>query len=228
MAGERVYAFATSRSASSIQHGRREKMGLVFYYAPQSTATVVHWAIEELGIPHEKVKIDLRAGDQKKPEYLKLNPNGKVPLLVHDGKPLFESLAINIHLGETFGVEKQLFPPPGIERAEAIQWMTWMQVTVGDAVSRFLRNTSDRFPAELRNEKAGEAAKAEVEDLLKILDDALAGKEYLAGGRFSLADVHVASWMTYFQYFNFNLTPYKNINAWVARCTARPAFAKTL
>jgi len=201
-------------------------MGLVFYYAPESTATVTHWAIEELGLPLDKVKIDIRAGDQKKPEYLKLNPNGKVPLLVHDGRPIFESLAIMIHLGETFGVEKNLFPPPGLDRAEAIQWMAWLHVTVADAFGRFQRNTSDRFPAELRNEKAGLAAKAELGELLKILDHALVGKEYLVGGRFSLADVHVASWMTYFQYSSFDLSPYKNIGAWVARCTARPAFAK--
>jgi glutathione S-transferase len=201
-------------------------MGLVFYYAPMSTATVTHWAIEELGVPHEKVQIDLSAGENKKPEYLKLNPNGKVPLLVHDGKPIFESLAILIHLGETFGVAKELFPPPGLERAEAIQWMTWVQVTVGEAVSRLLRNTSDRIPAELRNEKAGQAAKADIEALLKILDDALAGKEYLVGGRFSLADLQVSSWMTYFRHFGFDLTPYSNIGAWAARCTARPAFAR--
>src|SRR5262245_35996659 len=139
--------------AQSLNSSRRVSMGLVFYYAPMSTATVVHWAVEELGVPMDKVKIDLQAGDQKKPEYLKLNPNGRVPLLVHDGRAIFESLAIMIHLGETFGVEKGLFPPPGLDRAEAIQWMTWLQVTVGEAVARFLRNTSERIPAELRNAK---------------------------------------------------------------------------
>lgn len=201
-------------------------MGLVFYYAPMSTATVVHWAIEELGVPVEKVKIDLQAGDNKKPEYLKLNPNGQVPLLVHDGVAIFESLAIMIHIGETFGVDKGLFPAPGLERAEAIKWMTWLQVTVGEAVSRYQRNTVERIPAELRNEKAGLAAKADLANMLKILDHALEGKEYLVGGKFSLADVHIVSWMTYFQHFRFDLTLYKNINAWVARCTARPAFSR--
>lgn len=201
-------------------------MSLVFYYSPQSTATVVHWAIEELGIPVEKVKIDLQAGDNKKPEYLKLNPNGKVPLLVHDGRPIFESLAMMIHLGETFGVDKGLFPAPGLDRAEAIMWMTWLQVSVGEAVLRYQRNTSDRIPAELRNEKAGAAAKEDLGGLMKILDDALAGKEYLVGGKFTLADVHVAAWMTYFQLFGFDLSPYHNIKAWVARCTARPAYSK--
>ena len=62
-------------------------MSLTFYYSPQSSASPVHWTLEELGIPYEKVKIDLKENQQKKPEYLKLNPNGRVPLLVHDGVP---------------------------------------------------------------------------------------------------------------------------------------------
>ena len=58
---------------------------IVFYWSPRSSATRIYWALEELGIPHEKVKIDTQAGDQRKPDYLALNPNGKVPLIVDDG-----------------------------------------------------------------------------------------------------------------------------------------------
>src|SRR3954471_12643745 len=84
---------------------RNPKMSLVFYYAPWSTATTCHWALEELGVPHEKVKLDLSKKETQTPEFLALNPNGKVPLLVHDGVPIYESIAILAHLGETFGVE---------------------------------------------------------------------------------------------------------------------------
>jgi glutathione S-transferase len=80
-------------------------MGIVFYYTPMSSATRVHWALEELGVPYDKVKIDLAKGEQKKPEFLKLNPNGKVPLLVVDGQPVFESLAMLLYLGDTYGVD---------------------------------------------------------------------------------------------------------------------------
>ena len=83
-------------------------MSLTFYYSPHSSASPVHWTLNELGIPYEKVLIDIKAGDNKKPEFLKLNPNGKVPLIVHDGVAIFESAAIQIYLGETFGVEKGL------------------------------------------------------------------------------------------------------------------------
>ena len=98
-------------------------MSLVFYYSPMSTAVVTHWILEELGIPYETVKVDFQK-DTKKPEYVKLNPNGAVPLIVHDGTPIFESAAIAIYLGETFGVEKGLFPAPGPKRGEALKWIT--------------------------------------------------------------------------------------------------------
>ena len=103
-------------------------MSLVFYYAPFSSAATVHSALEELGVPYEKVKIDLKANDQKKPAFLAINPNGKVPAIVHDGVAIFESAAIIIHLGETFGVEKNLFPAPGVKRAEALKWLVWCNV----------------------------------------------------------------------------------------------------
>src|SRR2546430_300796 len=104
---------------------RRIAMSLKFYYSPMSSATRIHWALEELGVPYEKVKLDLTAGDQKKPEYLALNPNGKVPLVVDDGTVIFESLAILLHLGERYGVEKDLFPSAWAPRAEVFKWMAW-------------------------------------------------------------------------------------------------------
>ncbi|MCP6756823.1 glutathione S-transferase family protein, partial [Klebsiella pneumoniae] len=79
-----------------------------------------------------------------KPEFLALNPNGKVPVLVQDGTPIIESAAIMIHLGETFGVEKKLVPPPGVKRAEALKWIVWSNVSVGEAVQRWMQSSSSR------------------------------------------------------------------------------------
>ncbi len=203
-------------------------MSLVFYYSPMSSATRVHWALEEVGVPYEKVKVDLQAGDQKKPEYLALNPNGKVPLLVADGTPIFESLAILLYLAERYGVEKGLFPELGLERAEAFKWMAWGASTLIDAGGRILRNTSERFPAEQKNEKQAEAAKKELSDLLGILDQALAGKEYLVGGKFSFADLSLAAYVPFLARLGADLGPHRNVQAWSARCTARPALAKAM
>ena len=201
-------------------------MSLVFYYAPNSTAVTAHWALEELGIPYERVDLNLAAGDTNKPGYLALNPNGKVPLVVHDGVPIFESVAILIHLGETFGVERDLFPPPGLERAEALKWLVWANVSLGGAVGRFLANTLERIPADQRNAKAGEVARAEAEKYLGILDADLAKKTYLVGETFSLVDVHLASYVGWLGMIGFSLDRWPNIQRWLRRATDRPSHAR--
>jgi glutathione S-transferase len=203
-------------------------MSLVFYYSPMSSATRVHWALEEVGVPYEKVRVDLQAGEQRNPEYLALNPNGKVPLLVIDGTPIFESLAILLYLAERYGVEKGLFPELGIERAEAFKWMAWGASTLLDAGGRVLRNTSERFPAEQKNEKAAEAAKKELGELLGLLDKALEGKEYLVGGKFSFADLSIAAYVPFLSRIGADIGPYKNVQAWSSRCMARPALGKAM
>jgi glutathione S-transferase len=203
-------------------------MSLVFYYAPMSSAVTVHWALEELGVPYEKVKIDLQARDQDKSDFLALNPNGKVPLLVHDGTPIFESVAILIHLGETFGVEKKLFPAPGLRRAEALKWLVWANVSLGEALSRHQNSSSPRVPAERHNAKAAEVAKADVEKHLAILDRALAGKPWVAGDTFSLADLHLAGYVGYLGMCGFDAKRWPNIDAWAKKCTARPGYALSM
>jgi len=203
-------------------------MKLEFYYAPMSSSVRVHWALEELGVPYEKNKLDLAAGDQRKPEFLALNPNGKVPLLVVDGQPIFESLAMLLFLGEQFGVEKGLFPAAMPERAEAFKWMAWGSVTLTEALSRLIRNTSERFPVEERNAAAGETAKKDLEAGLGMLDKALEGKEYLVGNAFSLVDVSLASFVPFFMRLGVETGAFANVNAWVGRCIMRPALGRAM
>jgi len=186
-------------------------MSLIFYYAPWSSATTCLWALEELGVPHERVKLDLKAKDTKKPEYLKLNPNGLVPLIVQDGVPIYESIAILAHLGETYGVEKKLFPAPGITRAQAFQWLAWANVTFGAAVGRYMGSTTKD--------------KAEVEKLLAILDAGLAGRTWLVGDTFTLVDVHLAGAIGWSSSLGFDMKSFTNIESWMTKCKARPGYA---
>lgn len=200
-------------------------MSLTFYYSPMSSASPTHWVLEELGVPYEKVSIDLKKEEQKKPAFLKLNPMGRVPVLVHDGVAISESVAIAIYLGETFGVEKGLYPAPGPQRGLVMQWLVWCNASLGESLSRFAHN-GERFPEEQRNAKAAEAARESIAKHLDVLEGALTGKSYLVEDKFTLADAHVSSWIAYVGMIGIDIKPYAAINAWIARCNARPAAAR--
>jgi glutathione S-transferase len=202
-------------------------MSLTFYYSPMSTASITSLVLEELGVPCEKIKLDIKKGETHTPEFLRLNPNGKIPLVVHDGTSIWESAAITMYLGEVFGVEKNLYPAPGPKRGEAMKWITWANVTLGDAVGRWLRNTSEWTPAEQHNAKAAEAAQADVRNCLRILDEALEGKQFLVGG-YTLADTHLNSFTDWLRFMKMDLTAYAHLDAWSQRCAARPAYARAM
>lgn len=203
-------------------------MSITFYYAPMSSAIIAHWAIEELGLKVEKVKIDLSTKAQKEPAYLELNPNGKVPLLVVDGTPIFETIAILSYLGEVYGVEKGLYPKTPLGRSQAMKWMAWAGVSVGAVLARFANASMDRFPKEQHNAATATAAKAEAHDLLAMLDKHLAGKQYLVDDQFSLADILLAGQCAYLTMFGFDLSQHTHIKPWQDRWTARPAFGKLM
>lgn len=203
-------------------------MSLTFYFAPMSTASTVHWSLEELGIPYEAVKVDLTDAADKQRKLGPVNPNLKVPVLVHDGTVVFESAAIQIYLGETFGVEKGLFPAPGLKRGEALKWLVWANVNLAETVSRWQRNTSDRFPAELQNAAAGAAARKELDQLLGIFEKELGDKSYVLGDSASLVDFHLASLFQWMGFLGVSLVTFPKTKAWSERCSARPANLKLM
>jgi len=202
-------------------------MSITFYYAPMSTATITQLVIEELGIPCEKIKLDLKKNETHTADFLRLNPNGKVPLIVHDGVPIWESAAITMYLGEVFGVDKGLYPPAGPRRGALMKWIAWTNVSISDAVHRWLRNTSEWIPAEQHNAKAGEVALDELKNGLRILNEALEGRQFL-GDSYSLADTHVNSFTDWLRFLKVDLSPYPHLNAWSERCRARPAYGRVM
>lgn len=201
-------------------------MSLVYYYAPMSSAVRATWAIEELAVPCERVLVDFRKGETKTPEFLRLNPNGKVPLLIVDGHSIFESLAIIVYLGETYGVAKGLYPAPGIERAECLKWIAWATASLLEPIQRYVLSTSDRVPAEQRNAKAGEVAREDLEKTLAVLDDALSGRSYLVGDHFTLADLAVCGFFPYLRFMQYDFSSHAHVKAWAERCLSRPAAQK--
>lgn len=203
-------------------------MSLVFYRAPMSTAAIIDLVLAELDVPHEVVTLDIRAGDTRKPEFLKINPNGKVPTIVHDGVVIWESSAITMYLGEMFGVQKGLYPAAGPKRGEAMRWIAWTNLALGEAVGRWARNSMDYVPAEQRNAKAAEAAQGDIQNNLRILNEALEGRDFLLGSEYTLADTHLNSLMDWLRMMNIDLSSHKNIVGWGARCSARPAYARVM
>jgi glutathione S-transferase len=201
-------------------------MSITYYYAPMSTAERTTWAVEELGVPCERVKVDLKKKETKTEDFLKLNPNGLVPVLVVDGVPIFESTAILLYLGETYGVEKGLYPAPGLKRAETLKWIIWANVGFFEPLNRWARNKASYVPAEQHNAAAAAAAKDDLDTVMRVLDAALSGKNYLVDDKFSLADLATVSYLGWLQFMGYDYTKFENVKAWGERCQARPAAVK--
>lgn len=200
---------------------------LVLYASPMSSATPVVLALAELDVPHELVHVDLTAGDQRRPEFLALNPNGKVPTLVIDGKPMFEALAILQWLGDRFGVERGKWPAADTrERFEALSWSTWSYVTFGATLQRFLHATSERLPWQGHNEAQAKLAADELQSYLALLEARLGGRSHLLGDDFSLLDLVVGSVVAYAAMCGMPTDHHPRVAAWVERFRARDAYQK--
>jgi glutathione S-transferase len=202
-------------------------MSITYYYAPMSAAVRTTWAIEELGLECERQLIDLNAKGTREQWYLAKNPNGKVPMLEIDGTPLFESTAILLYLGETYGVTKRLFPEPGMARAQAFQWMIWAQATFAEAAQRFSRNISPLVPEDQHNARAAEVARQDLDVALGILDRELTNKQYLVGDAFSFADIAVAGFLAWLPFLGVSYARWERVTAWGQRCHERPAYRRT-
>ncbi len=111
-------------------------MSLTFYFAPMSTASITEAILAELGTPCARVNLDISAGNTRSPDFLKVNPNGRVPAIIHEGMPIWESSAITMYLGEVFGVDAKLYPAPVPKRGEAMKWIAWSNVTLVEPASR--------------------------------------------------------------------------------------------
>jgi glutathione S-transferase len=200
-------------------------MSIVFYAAPMSSATPVACALAELEVPHERVVFDLKAGAHKQPEFLALNPNGKVPTLVVDGTPMFEALAIMQWLGERYGVASGKWPAADApERMQAMSWSAWAYVSYLQAVMHWVHAASEHVPAAMHNPAMAEYADTELKRLLRVLDERLRGRKYILGEAFTVVDLIVAASVGYGVMCGVGLDGHPDVQAWLARCQQRPSF----
>ena len=192
------------------------------YGVPRSRALRSLWMLEELGLSYENVKIT-PATDTRTPEFLRLNPNGHVPVLQENGLTLCESIAINLYLARKYN--KGLWPKTVEDEGRVLQWSVWAMTELEDPIITALRNRVG-LPEEQRDaQKADDAAQRFVAPL-KVLDSALANKTYLVGDTFTVADLNVASVLMFAPLAKFDLSSAANAQAWLGRCTSRPALAR--
>ena len=195
---------------------------LVLYDFPRSSnARKVRMAMAEKGIACEKAKVDLAAGAQRKPDYLKLNPHGKVPTMMIDGTPIYESTAIIEYLEETHP-NPPLLPKDPVARARVRAIEEVIDSNFLGALRLLRINTMVR-PAAERNEKEIEEGKRQIAWHNEWLDRELQGRQFLGGDLFSVADIAAFCQIGFQRALGVDIDPkFKNLSAWWARVDARP------
>jgi len=189
---------------------------------PGSRAMRALWMLEELGVPYENVPVDFVSGT-KQADFKRLNPNGHIPVLEDGDLVLFESLAINLYLARKY--DKGLWPTTVENEGRAYQWSVWAMTEAEEPVITALLHRAF-FPPEQRDPRAAEAAAERFVKPLGVLDGALAGREYLLGSTFTVADLNVASVIGWAPMAKLDLSPAPNAASWLARCTSRPALVR--
>ena len=180
---------------------------LKLYGAARSRASIVEWYLEELEVPYEFVNLDAQSGEHHQPEYLKINPMGKVPAIVDGDFQLWESGAILLYLAEKYD---KTAPSPE-KRAEYFQWVLFANATLAPGI--FVEATRER----------------EMTQLMTPLDKIFAKQSFLLGDEFTVADVAVGSILNYIpMMLKLDLSDYPNVLNYIKLISERPALQKTI
>lgn len=180
---------------------------LKLYGGARSRASIVQWYLEELELPYEFILLDMQSGEHRQPEYLALNPMGKVPAIVDGEFKLWESGAILFYLALKYGKT----PLSIEEQATLNQWIIFGNATLGPGI--FGEDTRER----------------EMPKLMTPLNQLLENQPFLLGNAFSVADVAVGSILTYIPVLlKLDLSEYPAVVDYMKRLSERPAFQKAI
>ncbi|WP_288252475.1 glutathione S-transferase N-terminal domain-containing protein [uncultured Hydrogenophaga sp.] len=176
-------------------------------------------ALEELGLPYTLKVLDLTAGDQKRPDFLAINPNGRIPAIVDhdaDGFAVFESGAVLIYLAEKTG---RLMPTDVKGRSRVLQWLMFQMGGVGPMMGQanvFFRYFPEKIPAVI------DRYQGETKRLFRVLDTHLKDREYLAGD-YSIADIANWAWVRTHRWSGVDIDDLPHLKRWRDAIRARPA-----
>jgi GSH-dependent disulfide-bond oxidoreductase len=198
---------------------------LKFYFNGAPNPTKVALFLEEAGLPYEPVAVDTRKGDQFKPEFLKVNPNAKVPAIDDDGVFVFDSNAILLYLAEKTG--KFLPANTPANRAQLLSWLMFIATGLGPYSGQAV-HFKHFAPKEL--EYAHNRYQFEAQRHYKILDDHLANNRYMAGDAYGIVDMALWGWarLAPFVLGDDVFTKYPNVKRVLDEVSARPAAARAL
>ncbi|MDE2404611.1 MAG: glutathione S-transferase [Sphingomonadales bacterium] len=189
---------------------------LVFYTNPQSRGQIVRWMLEELGVPYETVVLDYGT-TMKAPDYLAINPMGKVPAIRHGAQVVTESAAICAYLADAF-------PAAGLAPAPADRgaYYRWLFFAAGPIEAVF---TARAIGWEVPADKQGMAGFGSFEATIETIAGAVAGQPFIAGERFSAADVYVASVLDFMLGFGM-ISPRPEFDTYLGPLRERPAYRR--
>ena len=193
----------------------------LYDYLPSGNGYKVRLVLRQLGLPYELVEVDIKRGESRTPEFLAKNPNGRIPLLEIPGQGyLAESHAIISYLAEG----SRLVPRDRLERARVWQWLCFEQYSLEPnlGTARFWIASLGKSEAELgekllEKRRNGQAA-------LAVLEQGLAGRQFLVGERYSLADIALYAYTHVAPEGGFPLDAYPAIRDWCARVAAQPGY----
>lgn len=184
--------------------------------------------LEEAGVPYDLTFIDFATKEQKDPAYMKLNPNGRIPTIVDRSNgdfAVFESGAILWYLAEMYG---QFLPNEPEARSETLQWLMFQMGGIGPMMGQAMYFQRIAAPNGQDNPFAVKRYVDESRRLLEVLDTRLAGREWLAGETYTIADMATYPWARAYVWAKVSVEGLDHLNAWFARLDARPMVQKSL
>jgi glutathione S-transferase len=187
------------------------------YWSPRSRSFSAIWLMEETGLPYERVLTDITTGAQKAPEFLAINPMGKVPALKDGDAALGEAAAICVYVADRYPETKLAPGPADPKRARYLQWLFFSPSCIEPAMIQIF--TKIEVPVST-------AAWGSATQVFDLLDAALEKGPWILGEHFSAADIMIGSGLNYVVRL-FKMVPSRpSFDAYLARCMARPAFQR--
>jgi GST-like protein len=222
-----IFLYLTTRQLLLSKDEKTSMSPIQLFYFPTPNGHKVTIALEEMQLPYEIQLVDIRKGDQFKPEFLDISPNNRMPAIVDpngpEGQPIsiFESGAILQYLGRKTGL---FYPTNERQRIEVEQWLMWQMGGFGPMLGQnhhFNRFAPEKIPYAINR------FVEETRRLYGVLNKRLADRDYVAVD-YSIADMSIIGWALSWEWQDISIAQYPHVSDWIERVKARPAVQRAL